>query len=129
MKNSIFHKIETPCYFYLFPDLSFPGLKSKHCNFQIFPKLNSTFTWIIAKITRLAVILKFPYLCCYGVSITKEFVDKQVKCKILTANKSVHAHGNSKHWNNMPFIDLKPHFDKINCDITNAILYHFFLAL
>ena len=50
--------------------------QSKHCHFQTFFKLNSTFafiTWVVILSTMLAVILKFAYLCCYGVSITKEF--------------------------------------------------------
>ena len=52
--------------------------QSKHCHFQTFSKLNSTFTFAFITVvvflnTRLAVILKLPYLYTYGISIRKEF--------------------------------------------------------
>ena len=54
--------------------------------------------------TRLAVILKFQYLFCYGVSITKEFNWQADEAQCFDWKKSVHAHNNSKHWNNKPSI-------------------------
>ena len=52
--------------------------QSKHCHFQTFSKLIPLSLSLLSAVvvilsTRLAVILKFPYLCRYGVSITKEF--------------------------------------------------------
>ena len=35
----------------------------------------------------------------------RSLIDKQVKRNVLTAKKSVHARGNSKHWNNKPSIN------------------------
>ena len=37
----------------------------------------------------------------------KSLIDKQVKRNALTAKKYVHAHSNSKHWNNKSSIVLR----------------------
>ena len=55
--------------------------------------------------TRLAVILKFPYLSCLRCFDHQPFtslIDKQVKHNVLTTKKSVHVYSNFKHQNNKP---------------------------
>ena len=37
----------------------------------------------------------------------RSLVNKQVKCNVLTAKKSVHTHCNSKHWNNTPIMAVE----------------------
>ena len=51
---------------------------------------------------RLAVILKFRYLCCYGDWSQSSLIDNYVKLNVLTAKKMAHAHRNFKHQNNRP---------------------------
>ena len=83
------------------------NLQSKH--FQTFSKLIPLSLSLLSPVvvilsTRLAAILKFPYLCCYAVLITKQFNWQPGEAYVLTAKNSVHAHNNFKHQNNKPSI-------------------------
>ena len=55
----------------------------------------------------LAVIPKFLCLFRYGFWSLRSLIDKQVNSNVLAAKKSVHEHGNLKHWNNMPSIQKR----------------------
>ena len=78
--------------------------------------------------TRLAVILKFPYLCCYGVSITKEFNWQAGEVQCFDCKKSVHAYCNFKHQNNKPPIWQKVTVLFFNSNISSLGFVYIFCA-
>ena len=91
-----------------------PKIHSQNiATFKPFPSYsNFTFTFVTCSChssnlsTRLAVILNFLYMCCYGVLITKQFNWQASEAQCFDCNKSVHAHCNFKHWNNKPSIKI-----------------------
>ena len=116
-------------------------MQSKHCYFQTFPKLNSTFTFTFITLGchsyhKVSCQTKVPvsvYICVVMLfQSLRSLIDKQVKRNVLTAKKYVHAHSNSKHWNNklsisfglLGFIIFTRNLAHINT--TDLILAHHF---
>ena len=66
-------------------------------------------------------------LCVMVFRSQRSLIDRQEKRNILTAKKYVHAHGNSKHWNNKP--SIKSSWSVIcgkTCDVSGIVVMDFY---